>query len=113
MCDNLDTPGEDGASLSSSFAAELARRQDGQQAGAPTQASSVTEEPFTGVREIVVRDGVPTAIPKRPAPPPASTMGDEVADLLVNPQFLAGCVVSLGTLAVFLAIASADSAASI
>ena len=57
MCDNLDTPGEDGASLSSSFAAELARRQDGQQAGAPTQASSVTEEPFTGVREIVVRDG--------------------------------------------------------
>ena len=96
---------EDGASLSAAFTAEAARRQ------------GRTNEEVTGdgsgvVREVVLRDGKPVSIPRRAPPPPASTMQDEALGLLATPQFLFGCLISVGSLALIIAIAAADGAAS-
>ena len=96
--------------LSASFAAELARRRERAAGGEVPEEKD--DEPFAGVREVVLRDGVPTAIPKRPPPPPASTMGDQVAALLVSPQFLLGCIFSVGSAILLFVIAAADSKAS-
>lgn len=103
----MDQPDE----LSVAFADEVRRRQ---QSGLAPEAGSAGEpqEPFTGIREIVLRDGAPVSIPRRPPPPPASTMGDEVSNLLQNPGFLFGCLVSAASLALFLAISAADAGAS-
>ena len=99
--------------LAKEFAREASRRRDAASKGAAKPESSASEAPYTGIREIVLDDaGKPKAIPRRPPPPPASTMGDEVRDLTTNPQFLFGVLISAGSLVLLLAIAGADQAAS-
>ena len=73
-----------------------------------------TRPPFTGVKEVVLDgQGRPKEIEKRPPPPPRRRAGVEsVRGLPENPVFLIGCFLGLGVLALILAIASADQAAS-
>ena len=97
--------------LASQFASEVLRRQ--QEDEACNGGDGDGREPFAGIREIVLDgEGVPTAIPRRPAPPPSSSMEGELRQLILNPQFLLGSVFALGSLVLLLAIANADAAAS-
>ena len=100
-------------SLEAGFAAELRRRQAAAGTGAAAAGGgSEGEETFSGIREIVLdKEGNPMSIPKRDAPPPATTMSDEVTDLLTSPLFAFGVLISLGSLVLILAIAAADSSA--
>ena len=118
LCTAADAGGDE--QLASQFASEVLRRQqeraddDGerqQEEGA--RDGSDDRELFAGVREIVLDGkGLPQAIPRRPAPPPGTEMEGELRQLVLNPQFLLGCIFTVGSLALFLAIASADQAAS-
>ena len=106
--------GDDG--LAGDFAAELRKRQAALANPTSEPANPVSEAPqresYTGIREIVVgKDGVPTSIPRRPPPPPASTMGDEVRDLLISPSFALGVLIAVGSLVLILAIAASDAGA--
>jgi hypothetical protein len=93
-----EQPPDEESSLAARFAEEQRRRADEQPA----------EEAFSGIKEIVLdSDGKPLAIPRRP-PPPASTQREEVAGLLDNPLFYFGVAISVGSLALLLAIAAAD-----
>ena len=75
---------DSGDELAAQFAAERTRRQQPQQQ--PPKAADPGEEPFAGVREIVLdADGAPRAIPKRP--PPATFA--EQARLSLSPPFSA------------------------
>ncbi|KAL3916792.1 MAG: hypothetical protein SGPRY_006668 [Prymnesium sp.] len=113
MCAGADGLESTGDSLSSRFAAEVARRQREQKLNTQRVDSSLAaEQSFSGVREIVVREGMPQAISKRP-PPTASTMEDITWDMLISPNFLMGCVLSLGSVILLVAIASADWGASV
>ena len=97
------TDDEESSSLERKFAEEQQRRQ---------QPPSQSDEPFTGVREVILDgDGNARSIPKRP-PPPAPTQSGQVVDLVQNPLFYFGVLISLGSLGLLLAIAAADSAAS-
>ena len=91
--------------LAAQFAAEQERREG-------RRPEEVAEEtPFTGIREIVLDGaGKPRSIPRRP-PPPAPTQQGEVADLVQNPLFAFGVLMSAITAGLLLAIAAADSAA--
>ena len=93
-----------------SFAKEVRRRQGDSDARQPMNEPAVTEQqPFDGVREIVLdREGNPMSIPKRPAPPPAST--DDV-QAIVTSLFALGVLLSLGSAVLLFAIAVADAGA--
>ena len=70
-------------------------------------------EPFSGIKEIVLDDaGRPMAIPRRPAPPPSTTVQGELNELVMNPLFLVGCAFVIGGLGLLIVIAQADAAAS-
>jgi hypothetical protein len=102
--------------LEQRFASELARRQAGGMnpvtGGEPKTGS---DEPFRGVREVVLDpDGIPRAIPKREPPPPADTLEDNAAsvrNLFSSPEFLFGTVLSCGSLILLAVIANADAGA--
>ena len=103
--------------LAKQFAEELAnrRRQDDDQGSSSDDAAPPppTEEPFTGIREVILNsEGQPVSIPRRPAPPPARTQRDETMDLVRSPGFIFGTLISLASFGLFLVIAAADSAAS-
>ena len=92
------------ADLAAEFVAEQRKRM---------QDEASKQEPFNGIREIVLdENGAPKAIPRRPAPPPGTSQSEEVRDLFGRPEFLAGVLVSFASLVLFLAIAAADSAAN-
>ena len=98
------------------FASELARRQaGGMKPVTGGELETGSDEPFRGVREVVLdSDGTPKAIPKRAPPPPADTLEDNAASvrsLFSTPEFLLGTVISLGSVILLLAIANADAAA--
>ena len=95
-------------SLATAFARERLRRELMATSKETTEDSRQPEEPFSGIKEIVLADGKPMAIPRRPVPPPATTMQGEIVDLTSSPLFLFGCVISLGSLVLILAIAQAD-----
>ena len=102
--------------LAAEFAAEQRRRELRPTEAAikeePDEETPRSDEPFTGIKEIVLGDdGRPRAIPRRPAPPPAATQQEEVAELLQSPLFFFGTAMSVGALGLLLAIAGADSAA--
>jgi len=94
--------------LAAAFARERLRRDSMATSKEATGDSRKPEEPFSGIKEIVLADGKPLAIPRRPVPPPATTMQGEIVDLTSNPLFLFGCVISFGSLVLILAIAQAD-----
>ena len=101
----LDTDPND---LASQFAQERRRRAEVQ------SEVKADEEPFNGIREIVLdADGKPIAIPRRQAPPPGITAEGEARELLNSPSFLLGCLATLGSAALLLAIAQADASASL
>jgi hypothetical protein len=106
----------DGDPLASAFAKEAAKRAQ-QQAAQPSgsdKPATAADQPFTGIKEIVLdRDGKAMAIPRRPAPPPSTTQADEVKGLLQSPSFLFGSLVSVASLVLLLAIAQADANASL
>jgi hypothetical protein len=92
--------------LASAFAAEALRRKS-----APSSAARSSDgQPFaeTGIREIVLRDGQPVAIPRRPPPP---TSGEQGGARLSTVGLAFGALLTLGTLALLLAISSADAGA--
>ena len=95
-------------SLATAFARERLRRELIATSKETTEDSRQPEEPFSGIKEIVLADGKPMAIPRRPVPTPATTMQGEIVDLTSSPLFLFGCVISLGSLVLILAIAQAD-----
>ena len=98
---------DDGDDLAAAFAKEARQRQ---QAGTSSPAG---DEPFNGIKEIVLdSEGNPRAIPRRPAPPPASS-DETIRDLLRSPFFLFGSLVSAASLVLLLAIAQADANASL
>ena len=101
--------------LAAAFAKEAAKRaSSSSQPASSSGTPSAADEPFTGIKEIILdKNGSPTAIPRRPAPPPASTQADEVKDLLQSPSFLFGSLVSIASLVLLLAIAQADANASL
>ena len=87
------------------FAAEARRRQ----AEAREQGAS-DEEPFRGIREIVLDEsGRPIAIERRPAPAPSFDMRSQLADLISSPSFLFGVLISVASVVLLLAIAGADA----
>lgn len=101
---------DDGSDLASQFAKEAARRQQEQKTSPPPQDGA---EPFSGIKEVILdSDGTPRAIPRRPAPPPASTQADEVKGLVQSPFFIFGSLLSVASLALLLLIAQADANAS-
>ena len=106
---------EEADPLASAFAKEAAKRaQQSSSAAQPSGGMPSPNEPFSGIKEIVLdQNGSPMAIPRRPAPPPASTQADEVKDLLQSPSFLFGSLVSIASLVLLLAIAQADANASL
>ena len=98
------------------FASELARRQaGGMKPVTGGELETGSDEPFRGVREVVLdSDGIPKAIPKRAPPPPADTLDDNAASvrsLFSSPEFLFGSVLSLGSVILLLVIANADAGA--
>ena len=101
--------------LEQRFASELARRQAGGMKPVAGGELTGSDEPFRGVREVVLDpDGTPRAIPKREPPPPADTLEDNsasVRSLFGSPEFLFGMVLSLGSLILLLVIANADAGA--
>ena len=91
-----------------SFAEEVRRRE----AGEARQPASEQPAPFDGIREIVLdKDGNPMSIPRRPAPPPATTIADDVQTILTSPLFALGVIFSLGSAALLFAISLADAGA--
>ena len=102
--------------LEQRFASELARRQAGGMTPVTGgEPKTSLDEPFRGIREVVLDpDGIPRAIPKREPPPPADTLEDNAASvrsLFSSPEFLFGTVLSLGSLILLLVIANADAGA--
>lgn len=94
--------------LAAQFAAERTRRQQPQQQ--PPKAADPGEEPFAGVREIVLdADGAPRAIPKRPPPATFAEQGG-TRPSLVGLAF--GTLIAVASVALLLAIAGADAGAS-
>ena len=104
---------DDGASLAAQFAAERARRAaNPQQQPDADAAATPKDEPFSGIKEVVLDgEGRPQAIPKRPPPPPSTSQTDEIKMLVQNPLFAFGSLLSLGSAVLLLAIAAADDAA--
>ena len=102
--------------LEQRFASELARRQaGGMKPVAGGELKTGSDEPFRGVREVVLDpDGTPRAIPKREPPPPADTLEGNAASvrsLFGRPEFLFGTVLTFGSLILLAVIANADAGA--
>ena len=103
---------DDGESLAEAFASERARRAANGGEGDKGEGSTPSERPFTGVQEVILDEsGQPVAIPRRPPPPAQDSPRDSIMDLVQNPLFAFGVLVSIGSVALLLAIAAADDAA--
>lgn len=114
-CADAATPDNEDK-LERQFASELARRRSGgMKPVTGGELKTGSDEPFRGVREVVLDpDGIPKAIPKRAPPPPADTLEDNAASvrsLFSSPGFLFGTVLSLGSVILLFVIANADAGA--
>jgi hypothetical protein len=91
--------------LAAAFAAEALRRKSSSGAGS---ARSSDKQPFaeTGIREVVLRDGQPVAIPRRPPPP---TFGEQGGARPSTAGLAFGALLTLGSIGLLLAIANADA----
>mmetsp|Transcript_9403 Transcript_9403/g.30113 ORF Transcript_9403/g.30113 Transcript_9403/m.30113 type:complete len:152 (-) Transcript_9403:633-1088(-) len=92
--------------LASAFSAEALRRKS----ASSSAARSSNGQPFaeTGIREVVLRDGQPIAIPRRPPPP---SVGQQGGALLSTVGLAFGALLTVGSLGLLLAIANADAGA--
>ncbi len=96
--------------LARAFAAERRRRAEGASSPPP---SPRREQGFTGIREVVLNEqGRPVSISRRDPPRPGTSVRDELSDLTTQPAFLLGVLAAIGTIALLVTIAAADSAAS-
>ena len=100
----------DGESLAKEFAAEAQRRRQ----QAEGNGAAADNEPFRGIREIVLDEtGAPQAIPRRAPPPPSTSMTDTLSELTARPEYVIGVVASIGVLVLLVAIGDADGQASV
>eukprot|EP00967_Tisochrysis_lutea_P001660 scaffold2123_cov32-Tisochrysis_lutea.AAC.1 len=94
--------------LAAAFAAEARRRQSRVERGRPGQPPPVPPSPEGAgvVREVVLRDGKAVSIPRRPPPPNFDEQG---GNRLSIAGLVFGGALTLVTLGLLLAIATADA----